>query len=54
MEKHSQNSIGHAEKVDLARIRAVLSNMEGTCAYLSGQLEQNPPLRVGGMNGMEE
>lgn len=23
----------------MARIRAVLSNMEGTCAYLSGQLE---------------
>ena len=39
MEKHSQNRIGHAEKVDLTRIRAVLSNMEGTCAFLAGQLE---------------
>jgi hypothetical protein len=40
MKKQSQSTTkAHTERVDLARIRAVLSNMEGTCAYLSGQLE---------------
>ena len=40
MKKQSQSTTkAHTERVDLARIRAVLSNMEGTCLFLAGQLE---------------